>query len=696
MTDRSVPGQQSNESPVQTWQQTIAWALVFLALIAYAVYRLELFPLSSKIATENGSTSLPRAFFTVDHPFHTSRADLIHSAWASFDTVRWVANHQGGYPAEFFPLGLPALGALITSVSAGTVAIESAWTIAIVVVFILPGLAWFLIGREDRLSPGVAAIALTGQIAIASDWMHGGFTELVEWGLATNVAGATYALLAIPLLVRAVERRSVRVAGAAAMVIALCAASNPRSLIAVSIIALAMIVHAAVTGKWRDGVSIAGGIALLSAGLAAPVIIPLLRYSDLYFFLSYQEYADVGAYWRETVDAVTWPVLLLAGVGIVLAYVNRTHRATQVASLALVLYMLVTTAASASPSVRELIPQLELPRLMPFQRFLTIYLASYAVVDIGRRALPFGRRLPLGRDVTLAGVVSVALVLVFATDVGPFARAEQGLRDVPRTEASDGAELLQFREAISIADDAAPADTAILVIGSRLSWHEQLWAPMVAEDRRFYYDNWLWYWHKRHDGPYNYQVGHHYPNPSEALTDDYLDTHGVGAVVITDIADQGTGANARDVARSAGLEPIGTIGGWDVFGVTEPESIGTINGQPADDVEISEDRESITLVFEASEQGTLVVRQNWFPRWSAEVNGEPVDLERAENGYIEIETPGGHVEVELTYTVTSADVVARVAATTSALIVAVLIIVPAPTGRSARRLWSASRGSTPR
>ena len=665
--------------------EPLIWSCAFAALLAWAVYRLELFPLSTTLLMDDGATSLPRAFFTVDHPFHTARAELIRSAWISFDTVRWVASHQGGYPAEFFPFGLPGAAALVSIISFGSISIETAWATTLVVIFLLPGLAYFLLGRQDNLNPGVALIALAGQIAIASDWTHGGFTELVEWGLATNVAGATFALLSIPLLAHVTETRSLRANAASALLISLCAVSNPRSLIAVSIIAIALLIHALITGTWRRDLPPLAIAAALSAGLAAPVIVPLLWYSDFYFFLSYQEYAGVEEYWRATIDAVTWPVLVLAAVGAALAFASRAHRATRVTAVALVLYMGVTAVAAAAPALRELIPQLELPRLMPFQRFGLIYLAAYGTVDVLRRLTPLAGRLATARNLVVAAATSLALILVFATHVGPFAAQEQGLREVPRTEGADGVELVQFRDAISLADSTAPEHTAILVIGSRLSWHEQLWAPMTAEDRRFYYNDWLWYWHQRHDGPYDYRVGHYYPNPSEALSEEYLAKHGIGAVVVTDIADRSTGANVREAARmSDGLEPAGSSGAWDVYTVEDSVTLATLDGQGADSIDVSEDGETITLIFADADPGTVLVRQNWFPRWTAEVNGSRVPVTRTENGYMEIDAGGGDIDVELTYALTPMDAIARVVAMASALVIVAFLVAPRPIRRWAR------------
>jgi hypothetical protein len=382
---------------------------------------------------------------------------------------------------------------------------------------------------------------------------------------------------------------------------------------------------------------------------------------------------------------VTWPVLLLAGIGAALA-LWRGGRAARVTALALALYLLITAALVVSPALRDLIPQLELPRLMPFQRLLVLWLAAYGLVAGVRLVARVPARWCLARDGGLAIAASAALLLVFASDVGPFPAAEQGLRPVPRTDGASAAELVQFEDAIALADARAPNDAAVLVIGSRLSWHEQLWAPLVAPERRFYANDWLWYWHRRHAGPYDYRQGHFYPDPSKALTREYLDEHGIGAVVITDIADRSTGADARQAAsRSPDLQRVETIGGWDVYTVRDPVGLATRDGRAPASVRVAGDGETIRVTFADGRAGTVKVRQNWFPRWEATVNGESVPVVRGKDGYMEIAVPAGSAEIVLRYGVTGADIAARLVAAMSALLVVVLVVAAKPIRRWARR-----------
>ncbi|HEV2128888.1 MAG TPA: hypothetical protein VGR22_09745 [Thermomicrobiales bacterium] len=652
------------------------WVVMFATLAGWVIWRLELFPLAQRVLIDGTSISEPRAFFTVDHPFHTARASLIARSWEEFEALRWVGSHQGGYPAEFFPFGVPAVAALIALLTGGVLEIASAWAVTVAALFLLPAVGYLLFGRHDRLSPAFAFVASAGHVTIASDWTHGGYSELVEWGLATNAAGATYALLALPLLLSAARPDGVRWIPVAAVVITLCMVSNPRSLIAVAVGAIAVIAQRSLVGDRRQAILRVGAVAVLAIGLSAPVILPLLRYSDLYFFLSYQEYDSAGEFLAATVDSVTWPVLVAAVAGSALAFRRSEHRSTQAAAIALAFYVALTALAAALPELRQLIPQLELPRLMPFQRLLTLWLAAYGIMRLVS-CIPVGKR--TWRDAGAAMAVAAVLAVIFTTSLGPFVPDAHGLREVPRIEGEEAVELIQFREAIEEADAVALPDAAILVLGSRLSWHEQLWAPMVTEGRRFLYNDWLWYWHRLHEGPYDYRGGHFYPNPGDALEPEYLATHGIGAVVVMDVGD----ASLR-ASRSPDLEPVSTIGAWDVYQVTSPTGIATLDGAAPDSVAVSDDFERIIVAFEDADPGTLFVHQNWFPRWGATANGESVPVDRGESGYIAVPImEGGAVEIELTYNVTTLDAIARGVAVASGVVALFLIL--RPISRWARR-----------
>ncbi|CAN5826919.1 hypothetical protein BH20CHL2_BH20CHL2_06600 [soil metagenome] len=669
----------------------LIWAIAFTTVVVFVISRLDVFPLSTRVDVNGELVNAPRAFFTVDHPFHIARSQLLVGAWRSLDSLRWIPSHQGGYPAEFFPFGVSGIVAALHIMTFGALAIQSAYTLTVVGLFLLPGLAYWLMIRVDRLSPGIALLAFTGHVAIASTWLQGGYSELVEWGLVTNAAGLLFAVLAAPILTVAVHEGRTRWSMLAVGCISLAVVSNPRSLIAIAVIALALVVRELVhTAHWRSSLVRLSAIGMLTIGACAPVLLPLVRYSDLYSFLHYQGYEGVGAFMSATADTLTLPIALLALAGSVLPHLNTSHRVSQVMSITFVLYWSLTALAIWLPWIQEIVPQLELPRLMPFQRLLMIYLAGYAAVEITRRIAQ--RVWRPGVDFLLAGLGSMALIVIFATSLSPRVLEERGLRPVPKIEQAAAVELTNMQLAVERADQIAQEHTAILLMGTHLSWHQQLWAPDWS-DRRFYYDDWLWFWHGDHDGPSDYRAGHFYPNPSDALSADYLANHGIGAVVVTNAADDLRGGDARTTASASDLlESGGEFGSWQVFEVADPSPLLTLDATSPDNLDVSGNATNINASFEDAPSGSILVRQNWFPRWTATLNGERVEVSRAANGYLKIPTSGGDVEIELIYALTSIDIVARALSLLSMAIVILGLIVGArPIRRWARRSRSADR-----
>ncbi len=51
--------------------------------------------------------------------------------------------------------------------------------------------------------------------------------------------------------------------------------------------------------------------------LAAPLLIALARFDDLYFFVFYERYDSFREYWEASMTAVSRPVLLIGFVGLV-------------------------------------------------------------------------------------------------------------------------------------------------------------------------------------------------------------------------------------------------------------------------------------------------------------------------------------------------------------------------------------------
>ena len=61
---------------------------------------------------------------------------------ASGNVLRWIGQHQGGYPVEFYPLGEAWLEAVVRGLSLGSLPVESAHTLAVIVLFLAPGAAY--------------------------------------------------------------------------------------------------------------------------------------------------------------------------------------------------------------------------------------------------------------------------------------------------------------------------------------------------------------------------------------------------------------------------------------------------------------------------------------------------------------------------------------------------------------------------
>jgi hypothetical protein len=220
------------------------------------------------------------------------------------------------------------------------------------------------------------------------------------------------------------------------------------------------------------------------------------------------------------------------------------------------------------------------------------------------------------------------------------------LYPVQRAAVSEQAD---FEEAIRLADAEAAPGTALLVIGSSLSWHQRLWAPLWT-DRPMMYDNWLWYWHDAHAGTPGYvaQQGHHYPDPASTLEPDYLARHGIGAVVVT-------GPVVERAAVQPELEQR-SIGTYNVFLVRDPTTVVTFGDVNADSMAMSANS---VIATGTSDRDIVTIRQNWYPRWQAIVNGEPATVSRSDDGYMSIRVPPGPVTLELRYGTDAVDWLGR-------------------------------------
>lgn len=333
---------------------------------------------------------------------------------------------------------------------------------------------------------------------------------------------------------------------------------------------------------------------------------------------------------------------------------ERTLRVAPVLAIAVIGYSLFTIWVARASDPPPLVEQLEAPRLMPFQRLLMIALAAMAILWLIQWLTS---RLQVWWQEWIIAVVVLSLA------VGSISTMEAGNQSTPENEralypveTTGDERFADFEDAIALANDVRPEGAAVFVVGNVHEWwHEQLWAPGIV-DGTYYYDDWLWYWHSDQSGPYDPNSGYYMNNPTDAFTDEYFSQHGIGVIVVSDMY-VASGLPPRTAARTNPmLQSVGSFGAWDVYTVNLTTSIVTRGDAVPDSLEYTNQR--IEATFDDS-SGDIVVRQNWFPRWQAEVNGEQVEIERSSDGYMLIPAPDGPVELTLVYGVTGLDWIAR-------------------------------------
>ena len=654
------------------------WLVCAVVFAAWVASRLGAFDLWAEVTDLDGvSVHAPVTFASVDHPFHAARAESLRQTVLNGAPLRWFAQHQGGYPAEFYPLGIPWLEVGVWAMLLGSLPMMAIHKLVVIAIFLMPGLAFLLMARRDGWPLDTAVVAFVVHLMVPGAWWQGGYTELVEWGLITNVTASYTVLFVLLLLSGCLATGHLERAAGAALLSAFALVTNPRSLVALSIVGIGTGLSLATSrGGDRPPVSrLAMRLALvaaLTAALAAPVLVGVLRFGDLYDFVRYEWYDAPAEYLRASVQALSWPVFLFAISGILAGLVLLSHPLTRAAAATLVLYCATSLAPSFALSTPGLTSNLETPRLMPFQRLLAIYLAAVAFHALATWMVSTLRvpAIPLS-EILAAGAIAAMVVLPMgafapASPPGEIPSPQRSLYPIVTTAVP---EQTAFAEAIRAADRTSAAGTAILVLGSMLSWHQQLWAPFWT-DRMLFYDDWLWNWHERHTAP-NYDVrrGNAYAPASlrSILSREYLDRHGIGAVVVADT--ERTAIIRRQAAQSPFLASAWS-GPYDVYTVREPRTIVTLGGANTTITDLGNER----ILASGKSLGTeAIVRRNWFPRWQATVNGRLVPITRTPDGYMRVPLPVGEARLELVYGVDLVDRFARLSSVLAALAIGALL-----------------------
>jgi hypothetical protein len=300
---------------------------------------------------------------------------------------------------------------------------------------------------------------------------------------------------------------------------------------------------------------------------------------------------------------------------------------------------------------------------MPFQRLLMMTLAAIAVGRVAQLLVP--RWSP----VAIAGLTALVPILYVLAPPAFIPDSDRGLVRIG-TMASPG--IGDLKAAVDVADTSTPPDTAVLILGTTVSWHDQMWATLWS-NRLFFYDDWLWYWQREHVGDYNPNTEHAYPVDSSTIDQAYLATHGIGAIIVTGQA-KGAAADAPF------LKPIRS-GVYDVYQVDRATSLATLGSA---NVPSRIDDESI-VVNGIAAGGTVTVRENWFPRWQASVDGKDVQVVHRPDGYMDVSVPAGADELVLRYQATALDWIARAVALLAAVIAIAILVRARPTAPSEPR-----------
>jgi hypothetical protein len=626
--------------------------MAFLGLALLVIDRFDLTTVLVQVVGPDGAAvRLANGWVTVDHPFHVTRAQELLDSLRSGHLLRWFGQHQGGYPAEFYPTGAAWLDVILWALTLGQLPMGVVHKFLIALIVLTPALVYCWWAVRDRLSPGVALLAGTGHVVIAGEWWSGGWTEVALWGLVTNVAAQTAILVSLAGVLGWLRCGSRRDLGIAAVAVGVALGTNPRTFIALGAVGIAAVIVALTQDTrlhwpvlFRRGVV----LCVLCFALGAPELLSLLRYRDLYYFVHYSGYQDVGAWWESSEIALWQPIFLLSLAGIVLAVARPNRPVARTVGIAAVIYMSITALAATTGG--GLVEQLELTRLMPFQRMLLFYLAALSVHDLCDFAL--GRLRGRVPRLTGALLALLALGLAWVVVIRPVSWVPEEQRGLQPMLSSAQPAMVDLESAVRLADASAAPGTSVLILGSALSWHQQLYAPGWS-DRRFFYDDWLWYWQRDHAGPYNPETEHAYPVDTDTLTGAYMETHGIGAVIVTDAARQNNRAIA---AQSPLLTQVNRGAIYDVYTVNSPVSIVTSGNLPADTISVTD--RSIRALG-TSDGSPIIVRHNWFPRWYATLNGERVPVDKLPNGYMSIAAPPGAYELEIDYAVTWLDWLGR-------------------------------------
>lgn len=670
------------------------WGGALVALCAWFAWRVGAFTWYTDLPlflADGRVMRLPLSFSSIDHPVHFAREQAVVDALRQWRFPRWIMSPQGGYPAEFYPLGGAFVVAAVYALFLGAAPVAVIHKLVVIGVFFLPPLAYWLIVRNDRLPPAIGFLAGTIHLFTRGNWLGGGSRELIDFGLWPNVLAsylALFVLLGGGAWVRHGSRRGLLLATGAAT---LAMYSNPRSVLGlVAVWAVVPIVAASEAIDWRAwrhrasawwsglgsgrhgrasrpalsarplgsprgsprALLLLGGrgslLALLAGLLSAALLVPLRAHQNLYRFIHYVDFTRPRNVWTVYNDAIPREVIWLAVVGVVVAVARPGFFGRALALLLLLSYGMILVAGwylRASP----LFAQLEGPRLMPMLRPATIFLAALGAHELARGALQLVR----ARQATvLAGLATAAIAwFAFFSAASPIPAENRGLPWLRETTSRAEFEATA-RAAYRLETLARPGDKP-LVVGSSLSWHSAFWIGALT-NRPAYYDDWAWFWRAT-----DYEVQSALADELSALELPFLQRHGLTLLLI-DTRKAELLSLASDKAYLQLLDP-GAPGGYAIFRVTSPPGpdngwVSLPNGRLTS-LRLATD--AINARGDVTEAGVATIFVNAFPRWRARVNGQEVPLGVNAQGYLTVPVPAGPLSLELYYVTEPAGWLAR-------------------------------------
>jgi hypothetical protein len=181
------------------WQQW-CWTLLLAALLLATAYKLQAFDWTTAypVPLADGSTwQLPNTYASIDHPFHIAKERATVEALRAGHLPAWFANHQAGFPAEFYPTGGDLVVALAYFLLLQQVHIAIVHKLVLIGVFFLPPLAYWAIARREQLPLSVAVLATVLHLFVRGNWLAGGSRELFDYGLWPDVFASYLPLFVI-------------------------------------------------------------------------------------------------------------------------------------------------------------------------------------------------------------------------------------------------------------------------------------------------------------------------------------------------------------------------------------------------------------------------------------------------------------------------------------------------------------------